>query len=60
MIRFSLHISISESVFEWMIHNPSEEAASRRFMEIQYCKGLFGLLDLLFAEWAGDTFDVTV
>lgn len=58
MIRFRLHISIYESILSGWYTIPTRQPAKGLWKS--NIIRLFGLLDLLFTEWAGDTFDVTV
>lgn len=59
MIRFSLHISIQESVLSGWYTIPTRRQPAEGLWKSNIIR-LFGLFDLLFTEWAGDTFDVTV
>lgn len=59
MIRFSLHISIQESVLSGWYTIPMWRQPAQGLWKSNIIR-LFGLLDLLFMEWAGDTFDITV
>lgn len=59
MIRFSLHISIQDSVLSGWYTIPTRRQPAEGLWKSNIIR-LFGLLDLLLVEWGADTFDETV